>query len=188
MRWLAVARGMPPPPEAAGLLPRLPRSPSTGTIEIRPGSDADGWSESTSGRASPGRSEDLASTTAGACYHSVVREVVGRDRELAEIKSFFDLEAGAADVLLIEGEAGIGKTTLWRAAVEEARERGYRVLSCAGAEAEAQLSFTAFRDLLGAAFGRCMRNARPCSRRRLYATAVRPTSVIATVASMSGRR
>ena len=53
--------------------------------------------------------------------------VVGRDRELESIASFLDLAAGAPRVLLVEGDAGIGKTTLWRAGVELARERDYRV-------------------------------------------------------------
>jgi DNA-binding CsgD family transcriptional regulator len=78
--------------------------------------------------------------------------VVGRDRELEEIAAFLDLAGGEPRALLIEGEAGIGKTTLWRAAVHEARERGYRVLACAGAESETQLSLTALRDLIGDVF------------------------------------
>src|SRR5690242_15822203 len=78
--------------------------------------------------------------------------VVGRDRELAEIVSFLDLADGAPRVVLIEGEAGIGKTTLWRTGLDVAREAGYRVLACAGAEAETQLSFSALRDLVGPVF------------------------------------
>ena len=78
--------------------------------------------------------------------------VVGRDRELARIASLFDAPDDGARILLIQGEAGIGKTTLWRAGIDVAREGGYRVLSCAGAEAEAQLSFTALRDLVGEVF------------------------------------
>ena len=31
--------------------------------------------------------------------------------------------------MILEGEAGIGKTTQWLAAVEQGRERGFRVLS-----------------------------------------------------------
>ena len=74
--------------------------------------------------------------------------VVGRDRERAKIASLFDAPGDGAGILLIEGEAGIGKTTLWRAGIDVAREAGYRILACAGAEAETQLSFTALRDLL----------------------------------------
>lgn len=78
--------------------------------------------------------------------------VVGRDRELAEIASFLDLADEAPRVLLLEGEPGIGKSTLWRGGVGIARERGYRVLSCTATRTESELSFTTLRDLLGDAF------------------------------------
>jgi DNA-binding CsgD family transcriptional regulator len=55
---------------------------------------------------------------------------------------------GRAGVLLVEGEAGIGKTSLWQAAVARARDSGYRVLSSRAAQAEAQVSFAAVADLL----------------------------------------
>lgn len=66
------------------------------------------------------------------------------------IRDLFDEEPTA--FLVIEGEAGPGKTTLWNAGIAEARERGYRVLACAAAGSEAQLSFTALRDLLADVF------------------------------------
>lgn len=49
---------------------------------------------------------------------------------------------------VVEGEPGIGKTTVWRLGVESARDAGYRVLACAPAEAESALSFAALRDLV----------------------------------------
>ena len=49
--------------------------------------------------------------------------------------------------VFIEGEAGIGKTTLWRAGTAEAQEVGYRVLSARPAEAESQVSYAGLRDL-----------------------------------------
>jgi class 3 adenylate cyclase/DNA-binding CsgD family transcriptional regulator len=77
--------------------------------------------------------------------------VVGRERELAALGAFLDgLGAGAAAALL-EGEAGAGKTTLWRAAVEDAGARGLRVLAGRPGRAEAELSFSAVADLLGGA-------------------------------------
>src|ERR687888_1345676 len=78
--------------------------------------------------------------------------VVGRDRELAEIASFLELGDGAPRILLIEGEPGIGKTTLWSAGVDEARRQGYRVLLCTASRSETHLSFTGLRDLLEAGF------------------------------------
>ena len=75
--------------------------------------------------------------------------VVGRDRELAEIASFLDVSDGAPRVLLVEGEAGIGKTTLWRAGVETAaRESSYRVLQAAPAEKETTFAYSVVGDLL----------------------------------------
>ena len=47
----------------------------------------------------------------------------------------------------MQGEAGIGKTTLWRAAVELARERSYQVLL---ARSEAGMPFVGLGDLFGA--------------------------------------
>lgn len=50
--------------------------------------------------------------------------------------------------LLLEGEAGIGKTRLWLAAVEEAHLRGYRVLSARAGQAETSLAYAVVADLL----------------------------------------
>jgi DNA-binding NarL/FixJ family response regulator len=50
--------------------------------------------------------------------------------------------------LLIEGEPGIGKTTLWLDALELAQERSFRVLSARAAAAESVLAYTALADLL----------------------------------------
>jgi DNA-binding CsgD family transcriptional regulator len=79
-----------------------------------------------------------------------VDEIVGRDAELDAIESW--LEDARPSALLIEGDAGIGKTTLWRAGLDAARQRGRRVLEASPAGSEAQLSFTALRDLLEGAF------------------------------------
>ena len=45
------------------------------------------------------------------------------------------------------GEAGIGKSTLWLAAIDEARARGLRVLSSRPAEAERELAHVGLGDL-----------------------------------------
>lgn len=55
-------------------------------------------------------------------------QVVGRDREQAAIPAFLDAIRERFGALLFAGPAGIGKTTLWEAAVAEARARGYRVV------------------------------------------------------------
>src|SRR5438045_1909836 len=71
----------------------------------------------------------------------------GREAELAAIAAFLD--GGSLRALVLEGEAGIGKTTLWREGLRLAEERDYRVLACAAASAEAHLPFSALADLLG---------------------------------------
>ena len=59
-----------------------------------------------------------------------VEGILGRDAELAEVESFIGSALGPPSCLLLEGPAGIGKTTLWHAGVSFARARGHRVLSC----------------------------------------------------------
>jgi AAA ATPase domain len=76
---------------------------------------------------------------------------VGREREVAALTAFLDSVLSGPSALLIEGEPGIGKTTLWRDAVRQARDRGYRVLQARPAESEARLSFAALADIAGAA-------------------------------------
>src|SRR5438093_602819 len=74
--------------------------------------------------------------------------IVGRDTALAAIEEFL-ADTGGVRALVLEGEPGIGKTTLWRAGVRRGEELGYAVLSCRPALAEAKLSYGALGDLLG---------------------------------------
>ena len=75
--------------------------------------------------------------------------VVGRDAELASIRDFVSGIAAEASVLVLDGEAGTGKTTLWQAGVEVAEAAGLCVLSAQPAESETALSFSGLGDLLG---------------------------------------
>ncbi|WP_253289775.1 ATP-binding protein [Verrucosispora sioxanthis] len=50
--------------------------------------------------------------------------------------------------VLLEGPAGIGKTTVLRELVTEANRAGWSVLSCAPTECETELPFAALADLL----------------------------------------
>ena len=74
-------------------------------------------------------------------------EIVGREEELASIHTFIDQAEGRAAALVLEGEPGIGKSTLWAAGVEHARERGMRVLDTRPAEAERGLAHAGLGDL-----------------------------------------
>jgi DNA-binding CsgD family transcriptional regulator len=75
-------------------------------------------------------------------------EIVGRDEELHAIGSFLE-QRTAPGALLIEGAAGIGKTTLWRWGVEHGAARGWHVLTGGPSASEARLAFAAVGDLLG---------------------------------------
>jgi hypothetical protein len=54
--------------------------------------------------------------------------VVGRERELAAVDAFLTAVPDRLRAFLLEGEAGIGKTTVWLAAVRAAEDRGFRAL------------------------------------------------------------
>jgi DNA-binding CsgD family transcriptional regulator len=79
------------------------------------------------------------------------QKLIGRQQELSLLAGFLaDLAAGPR-VLLVEGEAGIGKTALWQAGLAHARARGQRTLACRPAGSEVKLSFAALGDLLAGA-------------------------------------
>ena len=64
-----------------------------------------------------------------------VTGIVGREAELAALAAFVDAAAGPR-ALILSGGPGIGKSTLWQAGVEAARERGMRVLTARPSETE----------------------------------------------------
>ncbi len=74
-------------------------------------------------------------------------EIVGREEELASLDAFVSEAQGGLAGLVIEGDAGIGKSTLWLAGVEHARAQGLRVLSSRPAEAERGLAHAGLGDL-----------------------------------------
>jgi DNA-binding CsgD family transcriptional regulator len=75
--------------------------------------------------------------------------LIGRGDELAVVDDFLvRLEEGPR-ALFLEGEAGIGKSRLWREAVVRARERGHRVLAARPGGSEVQFAYAGLSDLLG---------------------------------------
>src|SRR5687768_4639101 len=83
-----------------------------------------------------------------ACGRGEAVEVLGRDDELRSLEAFLDEKPSGMAVLALEGEAGIGKSTLWSAGVEAARERGMRVLIARPAELESLVAYAGLADLL----------------------------------------
>jgi predicted ATPase len=74
---------------------------------------------------------------------------VGRESELAAIGAFLDEPRASLATFLIEGDVGIGKSTLWREAARAAWDRSYRVLACRPDETEMGIGFAGLIDLLG---------------------------------------
>lgn len=77
----------------------------------------------------------------------VLPSVLGREEQLEAIGDFLSATEQGANVLILEGEPGIGKTTLWRRGIADAADRSYRILSASCVPAEARLSFAALGDL-----------------------------------------
>jgi DNA-binding CsgD family transcriptional regulator len=81
--------------------------------------------------------------------------LVGRERELSLLRTFLTSERPPR-ALVLTGRPGIGKTTLWQAGVDCARDAGVFVLAARPAEAEAQVSFVGLSDLLEHVERRCL--------------------------------
>ncbi|HEY8438408.1 MAG TPA: AAA family ATPase [Candidatus Limnocylindrales bacterium] len=75
------------------------------------------------------------------------RPPYGRDGELDRIDRWLDRVPAGSAGLLLTGEAGIGKTTLWHQAVARARERGMLVLEARPVSGELPLAFAGLGDL-----------------------------------------
>src|SRR5260370_7484746 len=73
--------------------------------------------------------------------------VYGRDVEFVRLYTFLDAIPRGPGALLLEGEAGVGKTTVWRWALGQAAAAEFRVLACGPAEAGAKISYAALGDL-----------------------------------------
>lgn len=76
-------------------------------------------------------------------------ELLGRSTERAVGSRFLEAARRGPACLVIEGVAGIGKSAVWRAVIDDAAELGLRVLVCRPSEVEADLSHASLTDLLG---------------------------------------
>ncbi|QIG43914.1 ATP-binding protein [Nocardioides anomalus] len=74
--------------------------------------------------------------------------VVGRDAELAVLDELFRDIRLHGRVVLLRGEAGIGKSELMRLGRESAARRGLRVLRATGVEGEMTLPFAGLHQLI----------------------------------------
>jgi len=74
--------------------------------------------------------------------------VVGREVELTAIDRFLDALPRGSSTLLIEGTAGIGKTTILQTAARRAEDQGMRILSSRPGPSETRLTYAGLLDLL----------------------------------------
>jgi DNA-binding CsgD family transcriptional regulator len=99
---------------------------------------------------------------------TVIEEaLVGRQAELAAIEEFLACIESGAQALLLEGEAGIGKTRLWKQGTDGARAGGFRILSTRPGGGEVQLAFAGLADLLDDVVTETLSELPPPQRRAL---------------------
>ena len=88
------------------------------------------------------------------------RALIGRGAELAAIDDALGNAPGGPRRVVVEGEPGIGKTSVWREAIDRAAARGSLVLSRRPAQPESRLSFAG----LGTCWARWRRLRTPACR------------------------
>jgi DNA-binding CsgD family transcriptional regulator len=95
------------------------------------------------------------------------RHLIGRDEELQGLVTLLDTPEAFPRAAVLAGDAGIGKTALWFAALEAAAARDYRVVSSRPAETETGFSFVGLADLVGDTLAETLPELSPPQRRAL---------------------
>ncbi len=75
-------------------------------------------------------------------------QVVSREPQASAIAEFLASIVAAPSGLVMEGEPGIGKTTLWLQAVHQAEADGFRVLTARAVAAESVPAYASLADML----------------------------------------
>ncbi|MFD7409664.1 AAA family ATPase [Streptomyces sp. NPDC059866] len=83
----------------------------------------------------------------GSATHGATGMLIGRDGDLQRIGDLLGVGAGGG-VLLLGGDAGVGKTAVLDALAEAAEAEGIRVLRAAGVEFEADCSYSGLNQIL----------------------------------------
>jgi DNA-binding CsgD family transcriptional regulator len=100
---------------------------------------------------------------------STAHRLVAREAEFAAIVRVLEDRDRLPGAVVLRGEPGIGKTTLWLEGVGAARARGYRTLAARPSEAEVRFSFGGLADLLGPLASEVLPELPPIQRRALEA-------------------
>ena len=100
-------------------------------------------------------------------------DVIGKGAERERTRAW--LKGAIADriALFIEGEPGIGKTTLWSDGINQARLEGWTVLVCRPRPSDAGLSNVGLTDLLRNVPDEVFNNLPPPQRRPLEVATLR---------------
>jgi len=94
-------------------------------------------------------------------------EIIGRRDELLALEAFLETVPAGGQALLLEGDAGIGKSVLWEEALRAAVRSDFHVLRSRPTQSEAQVAFAAIGDLLAPALSGVLRQLPPVQRRAL---------------------
>ncbi|MEU6848021.1 AAA family ATPase [Streptomyces sp. NPDC046716] len=74
--------------------------------------------------------------------------ILGRSAEVTAISEALASITSAGKALVIDGEAGIGKSTLLATAAEQASADGYRLLRCSGLQSQTEVGFAGIHELI----------------------------------------
>ncbi len=94
-------------------------------------------------------------------------EIIGRGEELLRLDGFLAAVPAGGQAVLLEGDAGIGKTALWQEGDRLARERGFRCLTARSTQAETRIAFATIGDLFAPAVEDTLPRLMPVQRRAL---------------------
>ena len=98
---------------------------------------------------------------------AMAAEVIGRREELLALEVFLETVPAGGRALLLEGDAGIGKTALWQEGNRLACERGFRLLTARPAHSETQVAFATVGDLFAPVVKETFPQLTPLQRRAL---------------------
>lgn len=93
--------------------------------------------------------------------------IIGRREELQALARFVDAVPRGGHALLLEGDAGIGKTALWQEGTAAARRSDVRVLVARAGQAETRIAFATVGDLFAPTLDETLPRLPPVQRRAL---------------------
>jgi DNA-binding CsgD family transcriptional regulator len=74
--------------------------------------------------------------------------VIGRTNTLAAVSDILKTSKASGRTVLVEGDPGIGKTTLLDLVAHEAADEGFHILRCSAVDTDATVGFAALHELL----------------------------------------